>query len=272
MSEADRPSNGVNIPEHWRNALRGDVGEAIALQVVGEMWAVLERLRPVAYEAMTALGEAVAMRRVPGDQQAIVDRLYLALNGETQQQTTARQERADVETSDDRAMTETLEERDRYHDYADELANRIAIMTRTDIGEHSSGNDPWENALEASEGFIAETVVLCPHGMPLAENVCGPCSKGKPNRPSVETPAETQERPFKKIYTELLALSDAMGNPALEWDGDDCMEQALIREATRRLSDMRDAEEDAGRETIAPGDYRYYEPKRTAVKTGESQS
>lgn len=22
---------------------------------------------------------------------------------------------------------------------------------------------------------------LCPHGMPLAENVCGPCSEGRPN-------------------------------------------------------------------------------------------
>lgn len=23
---------------------------------------------------------------------------------------------------------------------------------------------------------------LCPHGMPLAENICGPCSEGRPNR------------------------------------------------------------------------------------------
>lgn len=27
-----------------------------------------------------------------------------------------------------------------------------------------------------------ETSALCPHGMPLAENVCGPCSEGRPNR------------------------------------------------------------------------------------------
>jgi hypothetical protein len=26
-----------------------------------------------------------------------------------------------------------------------------------------------------------ETRALCPHGMPLAENVCGPCSEGRPN-------------------------------------------------------------------------------------------
>jgi hypothetical protein len=30
---------------------------------------------------------------------------------------------------------------------------------------------------------------ICPHGMPLAENICGPCSQGRPNRPKV-APAE----------------------------------------------------------------------------------
>jgi hypothetical protein len=28
---------------------------------------------------------------------------------------------------------------------------------------------------------IAGGPLLCPHGMPLADNTCGPCSKGKPN-------------------------------------------------------------------------------------------
>lgn len=32
---------------------------------------------------------------------------------------------------------------------------------------------------------VAETRTLCPHGMPLAENVCGPCSQGRPNTMSV---------------------------------------------------------------------------------------
>lgn len=25
----------------------------------------------------------------------------------------------------------------------------------------------------------------CPHGMPLAENICGPCSMGRPNNPTL---------------------------------------------------------------------------------------
>lgn len=31
------------------------------------------------------------------------------------------------------------------------------------------------------DGAALETVALCPHGMPLAENTCGPCSEGRPN-------------------------------------------------------------------------------------------
>lgn len=36
---------------------------------------------------------------------------------------------------------------DRLHDTADRLAYAIAPME--ELGEHSSGNDPWENAIEA---------------------------------------------------------------------------------------------------------------------------
>lgn len=31
------------------------------------------------------------------------------------------------------------------------------------------------------ESPALETVALCPHGMPLADDVCGPCSEGRPN-------------------------------------------------------------------------------------------
>lgn len=39
--------------------------------------------------------------------------------------------------------------------------------------------------LLAKYGSPPETGALCPHGMPLAENVCGPCSQGRPNTMSV---------------------------------------------------------------------------------------
>lgn len=53
----------------------------------------------------------------------------------------------------DRALGETIDRRDRYHEVADELAGHIARITRVEIGEHSSDNCPWENALRAAEEY-----------------------------------------------------------------------------------------------------------------------
>ena len=51
----------------------------------------------------------------------------------------------------DRALGEAIDQRDRYHEVADDLAGHIAAITGVDIGEHSSANCPWENAIEAAE-------------------------------------------------------------------------------------------------------------------------
>ncbi|MFH7489522.1 hypothetical protein, partial [Pseudomonas syringae group genomosp. 7] len=48
----------------------------------------------------------------------------------------------------DRALGEAIDQRDRYHEVADELADHIATITGADIGEHSSANCPWQNAIE----------------------------------------------------------------------------------------------------------------------------
>lgn len=48
----------------------------------------------------------------------------------------------------EREMLEVIDQRDKYHDEADKLANAIAEYFDADIGEHSSANCPWENALE----------------------------------------------------------------------------------------------------------------------------
>jgi hypothetical protein len=39
----------------------------------------------------------------------------------------------------------------------------------------------WSVDLQSCRCSEKETSALCPHGMPLAENVCGPCSEGEPN-------------------------------------------------------------------------------------------
>ncbi|HEX7046994.1 MAG TPA: hypothetical protein VF275_05435 [Gammaproteobacteria bacterium] len=51
----------------------------------------------------------------------------------------------------EREMDEVMIQRDSYHDKADELANAIAEYFGVDIGEHSSANCPWEQALEEIE-------------------------------------------------------------------------------------------------------------------------
>ncbi|MCX2894834.1 hypothetical protein ORG27_14740 [Stenotrophomonas lactitubi] len=53
----------------------------------------------------------------------------------------------------DRALGETIDQRDRYHEVADELADQIARITGVDLGEHSSSNCPWQNAIEAAEEY-----------------------------------------------------------------------------------------------------------------------
>ncbi|MBO1748941.1 hypothetical protein [Stenotrophomonas indicatrix] len=53
----------------------------------------------------------------------------------------------------DRALGEAIDQRDRYHEVADDLAGHIAAITSVDIGEHSSANCPWQNAIEAAEEY-----------------------------------------------------------------------------------------------------------------------
>lgn len=56
----------------------------------------------------------------------------------------------------DELWNQTLTERDRNSDAADRLANGIAKHLGIDIGEHSSANDPWANAIEAIEQEAAQ--------------------------------------------------------------------------------------------------------------------
>jgi hypothetical protein len=49
---------------------------------------------------------------------------------------------------------QTLKERDHYHDMADRLAACIARITGADIGEHTSANCPWHEAIGAADDFV----------------------------------------------------------------------------------------------------------------------
>lgn len=61
---------------------------------------------------------------------------------------------------------------------------RVTINDRYEISscaQYAPGLPPGDHDLYCEP--------LCPHGMPLAENICGPCSQGRPNRPAPETAA-----------------------------------------------------------------------------------
>lgn len=79
--------------------------------------------------------------------------------------------------------------------------------TLQEIRDHST--DTW------AKGLARESVgpKLCPHGMPLDENVCGPCSKGAPNKPAQETSAHPD--PAKRCQHDLLkpACTIIVGSP-----------------------------------------------------------
>lgn len=61
--------------------------------------------------------------------------------------------------AEERAHGNTIDQRDRCEEVADELAARIASITGVDIGEHSSANCPWHNAIEAAEAYQPEQAV-----------------------------------------------------------------------------------------------------------------
>lgn len=54
-----------------------------------------------------------------------------------------------VRPTDDELWDKTLQERDNYHEWADKLADAIALHLGIDVGEHSSANNPWNEALGA---------------------------------------------------------------------------------------------------------------------------
>lgn len=63
------------------------------------------------------------------------------------------------------------------------LGNLLAII-HGDGGHYQAKHGDEKATKDAIAKYYATRFdALCPHGMPLAENICGPCSQGEPNRP-----------------------------------------------------------------------------------------
>lgn len=139
-------------------------------------WGLLEladEIRALAAPAVPAAGESGAEK---------LDRLERVLAGYEDMPATppaaaTRESGADLRPTDDELWDQTLIERDRYHEIADDLAAQIAAITGVEIGEHSSANDPWQNAMLAADDFIAAQLrkLLAP---PAAEAASQPGEMG----------------------------------------------------------------------------------------------
>ncbi|XTQ92576.1 hypothetical protein ACQR5W_11695 [Xanthomonas sacchari] len=71
-----------------------------------------------------------------------------------------------LEASHSDEVTRLLKERDEAEDMADQLAEQIATITGEEIGEHSSANDPWQNAMLAADKWIADDLSRMFSGRP----------------------------------------------------------------------------------------------------------
>ena len=73
------------------------------------------------------------------------------------------------------------------------LGNLLAIIHGD--GGHYQAKHGDEKATEdaIAKYYATRFDALCPHGMPLAENICGPCSQGHPNRPAEKSEGDCPE-------------------------------------------------------------------------------
>lgn len=113
----------------------------------------------------------------------------------------------------DGALEQTLKERDHYHEVADDLAYRIEAITKSDIGEHSSSNNPWQNAKDAADELLASrTPAPWMAGGVGAE----PYGKG-PARPASQWgPTDIQRWPDAYAEAKRAEATSAGGAPLVE--------------------------------------------------------
>lgn len=82
-------------------------------------------------------------------------------------------ERPGVEAKHEAEMLAVIDERDRIEEWADKLA--YAIAPQSVIGEHSSANNPWANALEICESRpgVGRLVAALRAGVTMLDHMYG---------------------------------------------------------------------------------------------------
>lgn len=133
---AARQPEGATVKDSLTVAARQPVGKPVAWLV---HWSDMPLESPEVTRSASRISEVSALTNPP----RIVP-LYAAPPAQADQE---------YLESLDRALEGVIDRRDRYHETADDLAGHIASITGVDIGEHSSANCPWQNAIEAAEKY-----------------------------------------------------------------------------------------------------------------------
>ena len=143
------------------------------VQVNAMLVEALQAAEKLEHEALVALSEATYELKVGNTYTTATDtykanndlihRLDKILNSQYRDRkrtaiTAAQQAQPEQRPTDDELWDETLKDRDAYHQFADDLAAQIAAITGVDIGEHSSMNNPWQEAMLAADDFIATQI------------------------------------------------------------------------------------------------------------------
>ena len=68
---------------------------------------------------------------------------------------------------------------------------------------------------------VKATEQLCPHGMPLAANTCGPCSQGRPNAPLATDPV-MDERTLEALRGSIRKWEGIVAGKHGDLGGSDC--------------------------------------------------
>ena len=121
---------------------------------------------------------------------------------ETARASMLKQMRQDETTADCPDCMKCLEQEERATAYADQLTAMIGVLVGQDMGEHSSENEPWENAIEAlrvaigSKQSSVEPSVSNPPAVTLSSGLSSsPARESLVGLQAVRSPLKASARP-----------------------------------------------------------------------------
>lgn len=131
--------------------------EASSQQGPVGQWGVISQIEKM-HEVVVAARAVNAIHQ--GQQGPVIMRLKVALEALDQQQLNPKEYLAGLSSAEEDIkkleieLGEEIDKRDKTEEWADNLAAILAEIVGEKIGEHSSANNPWSNALKAGAAYL----------------------------------------------------------------------------------------------------------------------